>query len=73
MMDKEAKFLPFYQDKQNLRLMPTWTQKPLFYKNSAKIKRILTFKEALEVTIVTKNKMKAIQDKGKKCNVLNSE
>jgi len=73
MMDKEAKFPPFYQDKQNLRLMPIWMQKPLFYNHSAKIKRILTFKEAPEVTIVTKNKMKAIQDKDKKCNALNSE
>jgi len=73
MMDKEAKFLPFYQDKQNLRLMPIWTPKPLLYNHSAMIKRTLTVKEAPEVTIVTKKTMMQPVDKVKKCNALNSE
>jgi hypothetical protein len=73
MMDKEAKFLPFYQDKQNLRLMPIWTPKLLFYNHSAMNKRTLIVKEAPEVMIVTKKTTKEVVARVKKCNALNSE
>lgn len=73
MMDKEAKFLPFYQDKQNLRLMPIWTPKLLFYNHSAMNKRTLIVKEAPEVMIVTKKTRMQPVDMVKKCNALNSE
>jgi len=48
--------------KRNQRLIPIWKQKQFNYKNSKKVRKTLTFKEAPEATTQTKKRTKVIQE-----------